>query len=369
MYGEVIFFTVSPNRRHSSLLLKLARVRREDVGVKSTDEVSKARRKFAGSDSPSIFYPGTVDDDDADIEEATTVLELPSLATRQAINAQDPLSSVHHYLVAVYVLLPAAFGLRMCLRCPHCNIDQHDPANVSYATSCQDVRGNNAKPIGGVGGLAQALALATEFQGEGTPHGHGFVALCNAYQHRSLQDIADLIKSGAHELSSSEIVERIKSFCEHLQREDHFDDDKHQADIEQLEAEFHRGNEGPRSVYLSARPEEFYKSGSVPTLWSESLNADIAEVYAEAIEFKRKYERDVQFVFSRVQHHWHNKGKDGSRVPMKYCKAKGNLCKQGICKRGFPKKVLRDKFGKARHDRYKTRVVCSLGYQTKLHDC
>ena len=59
---------------------------------------------------------------------------------------------------------------------------------------CQDLLGSNAKPMGGYCGLCDALALATEFQGDGTPHGHGFVTLTNIYQDGSLQDVADILE-------------------------------------------------------------------------------------------------------------------------------------------------------------------------------
>ena len=51
---------------------------------------------------------------------------------------------------------------------------------------CQDCFGENSKPLGGYAGLAEALGFATEHQGDGTPHGHGFVSLVNAYQHGTL---------------------------------------------------------------------------------------------------------------------------------------------------------------------------------------
>ena len=212
MVNECIFLTISPNRRHSCLLLKLARARKHDVGLEGDDDVSRARRRYAGSAQPPIFYEGTVDDSD-DIETACVELHLPDVSIRQAINAQDPLSSVHHYLVCTYILLPAAFGIRMCLNCPRCNVDIHDPSIRMKMSKCgcQDVRGKNAKPMGGVGGLAEALALATEFQGDGTPHGHGFTALTNLYQHCSLQDIAAHIEKGINGLSSEDVVARIKA--------------------------------------------------------------------------------------------------------------------------------------------------------------
>ena len=56
--------------------------------------------------------------------------------------------------------------------------------------------GNNARTMGGYAGLAQGLAFATELQGDSTPHGHGFMALANAYQHSTLEEIAEKISLG-----------------------------------------------------------------------------------------------------------------------------------------------------------------------------
>ena len=41
--------------------------------------------------------------------------------------------------------------------------------------------GRSSKPLGGFAGLGEAMAFATELQGDGTLHGHGFVALANAW--------------------------------------------------------------------------------------------------------------------------------------------------------------------------------------------
>ena len=70
--------------------------------------------------------------------------------------------------------------------------------------------------------------------GDGTAHGHGFVALANVYQYSTLEDIATLITSNARNLSPGRIVERITAFMEHLQREDHFDDAEHQKNLESV---------------------------------------------------------------------------------------------------------------------------------------
>ena len=43
VHGEVIFVTVSPNRRHSSMILKLSRARRHDTSLGADDDVARCR--------------------------------------------------------------------------------------------------------------------------------------------------------------------------------------------------------------------------------------------------------------------------------------------------------------------------------------
>ena len=139
----------------------------------------------------------------------------------------------------------------------------------------------------GYAGLAAAMAFATEFQGNGTPHGHGFVALCNMYQNGSLQDIADFIAKQASSLSSEEAVQRITSFIEHLHREDYYDNEKHEAAEPELEKQFNNNNDGPKeNIFLSARSQGFYESPSTTGLWdclsAENKESREALVTAEA---------------------------------------------------------------------------------------
>ena len=153
--------------------------------------------------------------------------------------------------------------------------------------ACQDILGHSTKPMGGYAGLAAAMAFATEFQGNGTPHGHGFVALCNMYQNGSLQDIADFIAKQASSLSSEEAVQRITSFIEHLHREDYYDNEKHEAAEPELEKQFNNNNDGPKeNIFLSARSQGFYESPSTTGLWdcvsAENKESREALVTAEA---------------------------------------------------------------------------------------
>ena len=59
VYGPTpIFVTVSPNRRHSGLLYKLQRLRRNDSGVTGSDPISQQRRRWCSPDEPNIFVQG-----------------------------------------------------------------------------------------------------------------------------------------------------------------------------------------------------------------------------------------------------------------------------------------------------------------------
>ena len=174
----------------------------------------------------------------------------------------------------MYVALPGVFGIRMCLNCLHCNCDKHDPLTVlqNDQTGCQDRMGRNCKPLGGFAGLSEALAFATELQGDGTLHGHGFIALANAWQHASLQDIADRLETYASSLSTEGAMSRLTSFISHVSREDHVDNDKHQASLDALEEQFKHNNDGPdENIFLSCRPRFFYERCNLPCLWDNNV--------------------------------------------------------------------------------------------------
>ena len=90
---------------------------------------------------------------------------------------------------------------------------------------------------------------------------------------------------------------------------------------------------------------------------SNALATLAREVEEEAAQFKQRFQTDVQFIFSRVQHHWHALDDKGNRVPLKYCRLKGRK-KQSCCKVGFPKKVIQLKNGKLNRQKYRVRIVC-----------
>ena len=115
-HGETLFVTISPNRRHSALLLKLSRARKNDTSLTSKGEAATWRRRLAGADVPCLTVPNNVEP-----EAVEKILELPPLRVRQQLNAHDPLSSTQRYDVATRVLMGRITGMRICMRCPHCN--------------------------------------------------------------------------------------------------------------------------------------------------------------------------------------------------------------------------------------------------------
>ena len=257
----------------------------------------------------------------------------------------------------------------MCFHCPYCNEEEYDGVarDVLRAHSfvkvgrrgCQNNLGNNGRISGGYAGLAQGMAFANEYQGEATPHGHGFISLANAYQHATLEDIANHIESNAT------FLERVVNFNTHLQTEEHVDHDAHQRNLKQLETSFHANYSGAKDMLmLGLRLNDMASSSSAPFLWSRFAGAAHVDIedsetkaVAEAAEFKKQYDLEVQRVFSRVQHHWHEVDKDGRDLPMKYCRIRGKQKGTCNCKMGFPRHVP-VVHGVIQKDKFRHRIMC-----------
>ena len=140
VFGECVFVTVSPNRRMSGLIMRLSRIRPNDsmanASLRSSHPHVRNRVHLAGPSSPSLY---TEFDDDTDLEYLFTEyadmsrsekeearerverkfleLEMPNVSEKQAWNAEDPLASVHNYLVNMRVNLPLLYGLRAIPTC------------------------------------------------------------------------------------------------------------------------------------------------------------------------------------------------------------------------------------------------------------
>ena len=141
----------------------------------STDSghvVSYWRHRYASATEPN-FLTGANCVRDPSGAEVKRDIELPEWIVRQQWLSQDPLASVHYYIVIMKIQAPAAFGLWMCMRCPDCNADCQ--SRFEDGESCSDYMGSNHKSMGGFAGIATAMAFANEFQGDGTAHGLGLL--------------------------------------------------------------------------------------------------------------------------------------------------------------------------------------------------
>jgi len=160
-----------------------------------------------------------------------------------------------------------------------------------------------------------------------------------------------MLEKNALDLTTEDLVDRVKAFCNHVQRESHCDPSQHEAELNKLEVGFHSANDeqqDPSNIYLSLRPQGLFATHDADNLWS---GGSMEASQADADRFKQLYAKDAQFIFSRCQHHWHGLNNDGERVPLAYCKCKGSKVKKHICKQNFPRRV-------AAVHRQKTRLVC-----------
>jgi len=203
--------------------------------------------------------------------------------------------------------------------------------------------------------MCDGTGMAVEYQRSAAHHGHGLANFVTPYQHRSLEDVQKLIEADTLTVSS------VIKYSEHLYREDHYDHEAHQHALPQLEKGWENNYAGEEHVGLACKPgfigrdkNALHWSGSSADNDADSKITDAA-VLADAVAFKHEFEQDAQYVFSRVQHHWH-KLVDGQRMPLNYCalKQKG---KKHLCRSDFP---LQHKVAT------KARIVCPC-VAKKLH--
>ena len=321
--GEGLFITISPNERHSSLMLRLSRARRNDTSLQASDGTTRSQRHIIGYDAPSLF-----------MEKDSIVMEFPAFENRCGIAARDPLSTVYAFDIQVRLVLATLLGIRMCPNCPRCNADDW------RRSPCQNKFGHNTLPMGGIFGAVDGIGGAVEYQRAGSPHFHGFATLVSAYQHCTLEHIAELIETKLLH------PDAVKAYCSYICREEHFDQAAHDESLPTLETAWKGNYSSPEHRRLCGMwPELFtvppHSQWSVPgectTSEPQGREHSRREAVAEGRTWIAKYREDAQFIFSRVQHHWHGL-KDGKRVPLNYCKPKNaKKAKCNVCKSGFPK--------------------------------
>ena len=164
IYGDGLFITISPSDRHAGLTLRLSRYRQNDPVLNGSAMSRDLALRLASRNYPAL-------------EETDNVVDLPDYVCRKLWNAQDSMSIVDGFSIWVRVVFARLAGLRMCPRCPRCNVDPR--------TACQNAFGSNATMMGGVFGACEAFAGAVEYQRSGTPHLHGKLHVASVFQQNS----------------------------------------------------------------------------------------------------------------------------------------------------------------------------------------
>ena len=197
--GKCVFLTFSPNRRQSSMIFRMSRTRTADTVVGRPTNVARARKTCLNEDASTIVAAKDVADfEDLGIDNDNVELKipLPLLSTGRACNAQDALSSVHHYFYCAKMLLPATLQMHICMNCSHDSGDETNPSiHVKHEhRPCENVFSHNPTIMGGYAGIAHSLSISIEFQGNGTPHAHAhaLISLVNMYQYEDLAKLAQI---------------------------------------------------------------------------------------------------------------------------------------------------------------------------------
>ena len=139
VFGDCIFFTISPNEQHSALVMRLSRYRQSDPYLQGSHDNAELLRRLAAETKPELEME----------------LPFPDYEVRRIASARDPLAVVEAFMVHVRQRLPVALGMRMCPICPRCNDTDHP---------CQDKFGSNMTPLGGIFGACSAMGAAIEHQ-------------------------------------------------------------------------------------------------------------------------------------------------------------------------------------------------------------
>ena len=128
--------TVSPDEKHSALLLRLSRTRRTDP-ILEHDTVGAV---VAGIHDPPLGRDLVI----LALDEEALCEIIPRYRDRRAVAAMDATASVESFRVTMYLIMRYLFGIRCCAACPDCVCGGRD-AEVG-----QDVFGSSAESEGGV---------------------------------------------------------------------------------------------------------------------------------------------------------------------------------------------------------------------------
>ena len=171
-------------------------------------------------------------------------------------------------------------------------------------------------------GLAVALGGAIEYQKNDNPHFHGNLHLATIYQHKTLYEIADMIRQKLVD------VEAIIAFQSWVCREEHFDLRQHNKELNSLEQSWQNNNKSTEHDGLCYLPA-YLRATNEPSMWSTTNPLTKAAAEEDGRKFKEQYEADAQFVFSRCHHHWHPiDPRTNKRAPISHCRSHHKKCRR-----------------------------------------
>ena len=307
-FGDPLFITISPSSRHSGLCAKLSRYMEADPAIRCNLDDRTSYAPWRDAKRPRIWKHDSKD---------AVIVELPEYTVRRAAMARDPWAVVQAFLHSVKFVIPRALGMQMCPLCPRCN---------AGPWPCSNIFGHNMQATGGFQGMGLAEGGSVEYQHSDNPHYHSNVHTASVYQHKPLTTIAEMMEKNL--LS----FEAIASYQSWIHREDHFDHEQHQANLDYFEKEWKDNNRSSDHDGLLQLPA-FIREDAVRTMWSQE-QPDITAAIADGAEYKKTYFQDAQYVMSRCHHHWHPKDpQTGKRHPLRGCMSK--KCKTK-CKGKFP---------------------------------
>jgi len=266
VYGSGIFMTISPSERHNSLAIRLSRYRRSDPLLHPS--VAPAECKWIGSEEPRLRPQGRGAGEERQMQEQLlqeeegeeremegVEINLPDYELRRLILARDPLCTVDAFKVLVRVVLAQLLGMRMCPDCPRCN-EGDNP--------CQNRFGSNALPQGGIFGRCDAIFGGVEAQKSGSLHLHFWAYVQRAHQHKTLLEIAQLLKLRL--LAANDL----KTYHSWISNATYPDAAKAESQVEEMEKNWPTFK---NDTELSRIPD-FLWEHSVPHLLTEGASGD-----------------------------------------------------------------------------------------------
>jgi len=312
-YGVPVFVTFSPDERHSNLMIRFSRTRRNDP-VLLTD---RDARKYCGRGVPRL---------DRDEDEVTAsigvdklIAQLPTYDERRAILARDPLASVDGFRTLVLFAYEYLFGMRVCPDCPDCN-------HMNTSDPCQDLFGSNASAEGGIFGRVDAGYTSIEAQkSTGSLHAHTQLFVQCLHQHTPLAEIMEILS----DVRGSQVVTDYLNYKTHVCREIYSEKCPDvDARLGKIESEW---PEYASDTVLTSCPA--YLSAGACADRDRCVSRE--ESQKEGRKWRKDYvDTDVQRLQERRQHHVHIYSEQTKqREPLPACRRKDDPNK---CKSGYP---------------------------------